>query len=45
MTRWMSMPTGRRLEQPDYDQNTWGGVGPLRRVDEASLRLATPELA
>jgi hypothetical protein len=44
--RWLSLPTGRRLEQPggDYDPNTWGRVGPLHRADKESLRLARRNL-
>ena len=39
-----SIPTGRRLEQPDYDPNYQGTIGPLRRADEARLRLARRSL-
>jgi hypothetical protein len=42
--RVMSMPTGRRLEQPGFDPRYQGSVGPLRRADEASLRLARRNL-
>jgi hypothetical protein len=38
--RWLSLPTGRRLETPDYDTPHVGTVGVLRKPDEASLRLA-----
>lgn len=38
--RWMSLPTGRRLEQADHDPNQVGTIGPLRKADEASLRVA-----
>jgi hypothetical protein len=37
---WMDLPTGRKLEQPGYDPNYVGTLGPLRRADEPSLRLA-----
>jgi hypothetical protein len=40
MSRWMSLPAGRKLEEPGYDPNYQGTVGVLRRADEASLRLA-----
>ncbi len=38
--RWMSMPSGRKLEQPDYGPDYQGSIGVLRRPDKASLRLA-----
>jgi hypothetical protein len=44
MSRSMSMPTGRKLEQPGHDPNYQGSVGVLRRADEASLRLARRDL-
>ena len=40
MSRWMDLPVGRRLEQPDYDPHVVGELGPLRRADEPRLRLA-----
>ena len=43
--RWGEVgPTGRRLEQPSLDPTHIGSLGPLRRADEASLRLALPNL-
>jgi hypothetical protein len=44
MSRSMSVPTGRKLEQPGHDPNYQGSVGVLRRADEASLRLARRDL-
>ena len=44
MSKWLSLPTGRRLEQPDHDPNHVGTVGVLRRADEASLRAARRNL-
>jgi hypothetical protein len=41
---WMDIPTGRRLEQADYDPHRMGTLGPLRRVSAASLRLARRNL-
>jgi hypothetical protein len=43
MSGW-SLPTGRKLEQPGYDPNYVGTVGPLRPANEASLRLARKRL-
>jgi len=37
---WFSLPTGRKLEQPDHDPNYIGSLGPLRAADEGRLRLA-----
>ena len=39
-----SLPTGRKLEQPGHDPGYVGTVGPLRRADEARLRLARKRL-
>lgn len=38
--KWMSLPSGRRLEPAGYDPNHVGTIGPLRPADEARLRLA-----
>lgn len=40
----MSLPTGRKLEQPGYDPNYVGTVGVLRPADEGRLRLARRSL-
>ena len=42
--RWMSMPRGWKVEQPDYDPSYQGSVGPLHRADKDSLRLARRNL-
>jgi hypothetical protein len=42
--RWLSLPRGWRVEQPDDDPNYQGTVGVLRRADEASLRAARKNL-
>ena len=42
--RSMSLPTGRRLEEHDYDPSYFGTVGPLSRADEPRLRLARRNL-
>ena len=39
-----SIPSGRKLEQPSYDPNYRGSVGPLRRADKDSIRLARRNL-
>jgi len=44
MSEWMSLPTGRRLEQPGYDPNYVGTLGVLRPADEGRLRLARRNL-
>ncbi len=38
--RWLSVPSGRRLDPPDFDPAYVGSIGVLRRADEARLRLA-----
>jgi hypothetical protein len=38
------LPRGWKLEQPDLDPDYQGSVGPLRRADKASLRLARKNL-
>ena len=42
--RWMSLPTGRKLEQPNHDLNCQGTVGVLRRADKDRLELARRHL-
>jgi hypothetical protein len=42
--RWLSMPRGWKVEQPGHDPNRVGSVGPLRRADKDSLRLARRNL-
>jgi hypothetical protein len=42
--RWLSMPRGRKLEQPGFDPRYQGSVGVLRKADESSLRLARRDL-
>jgi hypothetical protein len=44
MSVWMDLPSGRRVEQPGYDPKVQGTIGPLRRADEARLRLARRNL-
>jgi hypothetical protein len=39
-----SLPRGWRVEESDYDPDYQGSVGPLRRPDAASLRLARRNL-
>ena len=41
---WMDLPTGRKLEQPGHDPGYVGTIGPLRRADAPSLRLARRNL-
>ena len=43
-SRWMSVPTGRRLEQADYDPRYQGTIGVLRPADEGRLKLARRNL-
>ena len=38
------LPRGWRVEQPDHDPDRVGGVGVLRRADEASLKAARRHL-
>jgi hypothetical protein len=42
--RWMSLPTGRKLQGPDSDPRYQGSVGPLRRPDADMLKLARRSL-
>lgn len=39
-----SVPRGWKVEQPDSDPDYQGSVGPLRRADKESLRLARRNL-
>jgi hypothetical protein len=40
----MSLPRGWKVERPSHDPNYVGTIGPLRRADEGSLRLARRRL-